>query len=236
MQHSSLSKTQVDRLGDRLKTGTITDDDLRILEEYRRSFADAYEFVAAAIRDQLSLEPTGRQSKSTPSIVDKLKRESIRLSQIQDIAGCRLVVKNIVEQDSVVKSLAELFEKVVVVDRRENSSHGYRAVHVVLSSGGKSVEIQVRTLLQHLWAELSEKFSDRFGIALKYGGGNPNLLQVLTALSEVVSAIEALEVRIRISPTDHPAREKYAAVKGAWEGGLRKLVESTKKESNDISD
>jgi putative GTP pyrophosphokinase len=88
---TEMSKTQIDRLGDRLKKGNITEDDLRLLDQYRRSFTEAYEFVVGAIRKELSLEPTGRPAKSTTSIADKLRRESIRLTQIQDIAGCRLI-------------------------------------------------------------------------------------------------------------------------------------------------
>lgn len=35
---SEISKTQIDKLGERLKKGEITDADLRLLDEYRRSF------------------------------------------------------------------------------------------------------------------------------------------------------------------------------------------------------
>lgn len=96
-----LSKTKVDRLGDRLRAGNITDDDLRLLYEYRRSFSGAYDVIAGTIRHQLGLEPTGRPAKSTTSIAEKLRRESIRLTQIQDIAGCRLIVEAIAEQERV---------------------------------------------------------------------------------------------------------------------------------------
>ena len=104
-----LSRTQIDRLGDRLRKGNLTDADLRLLDEYRRSFTTAYGVVAGGIRRQLDLEPTGRPAKSTTSIAEKLRRESIRLSQIQDIAGCRLIVSDTAEQDRVVASLVELF-------------------------------------------------------------------------------------------------------------------------------
>lgn len=131
-----LSKTQIDRLGNRLKSGNITEDDLRLLDQYRRSFTDAYEAVVRLIRDKLGLESTGRV-KSTTSIADKLRRESIRLTQIQDIAGCRLVVADIAEQETVLQSLRTLFQQAVVFDRREKPSHGYRAVHVVVNRDGK---------------------------------------------------------------------------------------------------
>jgi len=140
---AQLSKTQVDRLGNRLRKGDISEADLPLLDGYRRSFTDAYEDVVRKIRDQLGLEPTGRPAKSTTSISAKLSRESIRLSQIQDIAGCRLIVPDILTQDEVVAKLKGLFDKLTVVDRREHPSHGYRAVHVIVDRRGKLIEVQV---------------------------------------------------------------------------------------------
>jgi putative GTP pyrophosphokinase len=193
---SNLSKTQIDKLGERLKRGNITEADLRLLDQYRRSFTEAYEIVVGKIRNELKLEPTGRPAKSTTSISDKLRRESIRLTQIQDIAGCRLIVQNIAEQDSVIKALENLFERTTVVDRREKPSHGYRAVHVVVSNLGKSIEVQVRTLLQQLWAELSEKFSDVVDPAIKYGGGDNTIRELLTLTSSIVAKEELLEEKL----------------------------------------
>src|SRR6266568_4217299 len=103
-----ISKTQIDRLGERLKVGVHTESDLRLLDEYRRSFGEAYEAVVRAIV-QRGQSPTGRLAKSTLSIVEKLRRESIRLSQIQDIAGCRVIVADILEQDRVIAALGALF-------------------------------------------------------------------------------------------------------------------------------
>ena len=138
-----VSKTQIDRLGNRLRSGAISEDDLRMLDEYRRSFSESYEFGVGAIRNELGLEPTGRPAKSTTSISEKLQRESIRLSQIQDIAGCRLVVSDILEQGRVVESLIRLFEMSSIVDRRKHPSHGYRAIHVIVEFQGRLVEVQV---------------------------------------------------------------------------------------------
>lgn len=185
-----VSKTQLDRLGDRLRKGEISEVDLRLLDQFRRSFADAYETVVRTIRKELALEPTGRPAKSTTSIVEKLRRESIRLTQIQDIAGCRLIVPGIVEQNNIAQALAKLFARTTIVDRRQQPSHGYRAVHVVVNHGGKMVEIQVRTALQHLWAELSEKLSDMNDPSIKYGGGDENTQGALTLLSSVVAEQE----------------------------------------------
>lgn len=152
------SKTQIDRLGDRLREGSLSDSDLRILDDYRWSFAEAYEQVVQAIREELKLEPTGRQVKSTDSIIEKLRRESTRLTQVQDIAGCRIVVSDVIEQERVVASLIKIFPSTSVVDRRVNPSYGYRAIHVIPRILGKLIEIQIRSKLQHLWGNFRKSF------------------------------------------------------------------------------
>src|SRR4051794_34409049 len=116
------SKTSIDRLGLRLKHGDPGDDDLKALDAYRRSFEPGYETVIGFVRDQLRLESTGRPAKSTTSVIDKLRRESIRLSQIQDIAGCRVIVPDLAEQERVVGKLSRHFVGSSVVDRRANPS------------------------------------------------------------------------------------------------------------------
>ena len=194
-----ISKSQIDRLGDRLKKGNISEDDLRMLDRYRRSYSEAYESVVEKIRKDLSLSPTGRPAKSTTSITEKLRRESIRLTQIQDIAGCRIIVADITSQDEVVKSLSGLFEDITIIDRRQQPSHGYRAVHVVVKHDRKLIEVQVRTALQQLWAELSEKFSDIFDPMVKYGGGDEFTRTVLTNQSSIIATEELLETQVDLN-------------------------------------
>ena len=191
----SLSKTQVDQLGDRLRKGKIVDGDFRQLDTYRRSFAGAYEEVVAIIRDATQLEPTGRPAKSTTSITEKLRRESIRLSQMQDIAGCRLVVPNVLAQNQVVERLKSVLPRAVIVDRRSQPSFGYRAVHIIATARDKPVEIQVRTEFQHLWAQLSEKLSDVLDAAIKYGGGDSHAKNFLSGLSSLVASSEKAELQ-----------------------------------------
>jgi putative GTP pyrophosphokinase len=187
-----VSKTKIDRLGDRLKGGPHTESDLRLLDDYRRSFGEAYEAVVQTIRQRGEF-PTGRLAKSTLSIVEKLRRESLRLSQMQDIAGCRVVVGNVVEQEQFVASLITDFPKASVIDRRDNPSYGYRAVHIIAEISGKPIEIQVRSSLQHLWAEVSEKSSDVLDPTIKYGGGSESWRNFLTSSSESVASYEELE-------------------------------------------
>lgn len=195
-----LSKTQIDRLGERLKIGSFAEADLILLDEYRQSFGEAYETVFRGVSQELRRqglgEPTGRTAKSTGSIIDKLRRESIRLTQIQDIAGCRVVVPGILAQEHIVGLLDSNYPEVVVIDRRLNPSHGYRAVHVVVKVDGKPVEIQIRSKLQHLWAELSEKFSDILDPSIKYGGGDELVQVFFMLLSLLVVVIEKDEKQL----------------------------------------
>jgi putative GTP pyrophosphokinase len=234
---TKLSKTQVDHLGDRLRKGNITEADLRLLDHYRRSFSEAYDVVDEAIRKELGLKPTGRPAKSTTSIIDKLRRESIRLSQIQDIAGCRLIVPDIAAQDLVVQALTIVFERAALSDRREKPSHGYRAVHVIVNSRGSLIEIQVRTALQHLWAELSEKGADVIDPAIKYGGGDKGFQLLLILESNMVAFLEHLEAEWAGGSTE--IQERLMSLKQNFFKQIRsviKLTEEIKGESNDISD
>ncbi|HEY2322971.1 MAG TPA: hypothetical protein VGJ82_08905 [Thermoanaerobaculia bacterium] len=82
-----LSNAQVDRLGERLRRGAFDEADRRTLDEYKLTFEPAYNRVVERVYRVTRLPLSGRPSKLTSSIGEKLKRESIRLSQMQDIAG-----------------------------------------------------------------------------------------------------------------------------------------------------
>lgn len=87
------------------------------------------------------------------------------------------------------------FPSSTIVDRRISPSHGYRAVHVVVRREGRIVEIQVRTVLQHQWAEVTEKLSDEIDPGLKYGTGDQEFLAQLFQLSAMVRSIEDRELQ-----------------------------------------
>lgn len=96
----------------------------------------------------------------------------------------------------MLRLLQESFPKSIVVDRRPKPSHGYRAAHVVVSVSQKLVEIQIRTALQQIWAELSEKLADVIDPAIKYGGGDEYLKQFLANASLTIAEHETNESRV----------------------------------------
>ncbi len=104
-------------------------------------------------------------------LLEKLRRNGGHgLKSIQDLAGMRIVARtDRRDQDAIVEQLIDVFGEdprpPKVVDRRAVPVNGYRAVHVI----GIPVEVQVRTRLQHEWAELFEKLADRVGRGIAYG-------------------------------------------------------------------
>lgn len=189
---AELSKSQIDKLGDRLRVAPATESDLRMLDEFRYSYIPTSDAVLTILRRRHVLEPpVARNIKSTLSIVAKLRREPIRLSRIQDIAGCRIVEPNIFRQNQEVYNLSFDFPSAKQIDRRSKPSHGYRAVHVIVQVHGKPFEIQVRSYLQHQWAELSEKASDVVDPEIKYGGAGKGFQVPLKMISNQIAEYEA---------------------------------------------
>jgi len=223
--------SQLNKIGERLRKNQGTEDDLRKLDEFRLSFEPAYQKVFQELTS-MELNPGGRPQKTTQSIVAKLERERTRLSRMQDIAGCRVEVENLIEQDRVVDELKTKFPMTNVLDRRAKPSHGYRAVHVIVTIDRCPVEIQVRTSLQHSWASAAEKLSDVYHPEIKYGGGPEDIQRILTQISDFVANIENQEVRC---VNLHPLIENGLTIEdvepiivGQYDEGAR-VVEQIKK-------
>lgn len=185
-----LSRSQVDRVGQRLKSGDVDGDVIQTLEKYRGEFSGMYKVVETLLRDRLGYQVTGRPAKSTVAITEKLRRQSIRLSQIQDIAGCRVIVPTVVAQDLLGNSLSVFFDDIVLDDKRDVPTNGYRALHAIPKIEGRSIEIQIRTDLQHVWADTSERLADIHGQEVKYGKGAERVVNYLSRFSAAVAKFE----------------------------------------------
>ncbi|MFD7464078.1 nucleotidyltransferase family protein [Streptomyces tendae] len=168
------SKSQIERLGRRLvdqpRPSQVDLDDLAdLLGAYDEALAGA----SNEVRD-LGYAPTGRL-KNTGTILEKLRRHGgTWLKSIQDLAGLRVVIDGgLPAQDQVVEEVMLRFagcpKAPKLIDRREDPRQGYRAVHVIVYPDGIPVEVQVRTYLQHAWAEVFEKLADLVGREIRYG-------------------------------------------------------------------
>ena len=138
--------------------------------------------------------------KTTDAIVAKLGRESTRLTQMQDIAGGRIVVPLPDLQDALLQILIEAHAELIggaprVTDTRDGGDEqGYRAVHVVIPLEGMPVEVQIRTPLQQLWAQIVERVDQALGSDLKHGAGPAEWLEYLQTLSDLFERVEAGEL------------------------------------------
>ncbi|WP_343627586.1 hypothetical protein [Roseateles sp.] len=195
-----MSQNQLQKLGKRLKE-SVSATDLRLLDEYRRSFRAASEALAETVYACTGFAASQRPAKSTQAILEKLRRQTTHLGQIQDIAGCRITVPDVSAQAKAVRALQDRFPEGVIKDRRVVPSHGYRAVHLVVKHEGCRIEIQVRTALQNQWALLSERMADWYGNAIKYGGGPESIQELLQDASHSVAEVERFESEL--------ARELY---------------------------
>jgi ppGpp synthetase/RelA/SpoT-type nucleotidyltranferase len=194
-----MTKSEIDQLGHRLRRGSLDELALRQLDEFRLSFQSAIAHVVQTLQKNAEVESSMRPSKSTPSIIAKLLRQpSLRLSQIQDIAGLRVIVPGFREQDSLRDEVLRLFKqsKPKVYDRRENPRFGYRAVHVVVEVDKHLVEIQIRTHLQHLWAQVSEEFADLIGHHLKYQASDDSFVIAIREFSDTIQQRHLLENQV----------------------------------------
>ena len=162
----------------------VTAEDRSILDAYRDAFFGTLLLVAFDM-GRLGLgQMDGGRIKRPESVIAKLERDSrIRLSRMQDIAGCRLVASSKAEQDEIFARLQADFDTYRAYDIRENPHSGYRAVHVVVRRDDKFVEVQVRTENQREWARLSEQAA-AYDPSIKYGGGDAAIRQALDALSD----------------------------------------------------
>lgn len=167
----SVSKGEIDRLGKRLRSyDEISLHDLQLLQSWRAEHQAVLDDVTKTLQDDLGLASTSRV-KTIGTLLEKLRRmRSLALSQMQDIAGTRVVVEGgRLVQDDVLQRIVKRFPDNKVVDRRQQPTFGYRAVHVIVRVGGRQVEVQVRTDLQDAWANFFERLADSWGRQIRYG-------------------------------------------------------------------
>ncbi len=199
-----MSTAQVDRLGERLRAdSTISEVDLRLLQQFREEHSEALRRVQETITNELGAIAQASRIKTIQTLHDKLRRQPTKLSRVQDIGGVRIVKDmDLIEQDQIVQDLVAVFPRAKIQDRRLDTTFGYRAVHVVVREGRCLVEIQIRTRAQDLWAQTVERLGDRWGRQIRYGGPpddpardiggstRANLWAVVGEWSRVIATIE----------------------------------------------
>jgi hypothetical protein len=140
--------------------------------------------------------------KRTPSILAKLRREGgMKLDRMEDIAGCRIVVANQAKVYAVRNKIVNGRTRNIL--RRERDYlrspkySGYRGLHLVYQYNGDkkqysrhSVELQIRSKIQHSWATAVEVVGTFTGQALKASQGSDSWLDFFKLASIAFEEIE----------------------------------------------
>ena len=182
-----------------------------ILEEYRQAKPAAEE---AAVKVKSTLEKVFKQSglivaaiesrvKTEGSLAGKLELKGAKyasLADITDIVGVRVITFYIDDVDKVASAVERLFKVdwENSVDKRkihEIDSFGYMSLHYICSMDGfpYRFEIQMRTVLQHAWANMNHDTGYKSGveIPLEYKRSLSRLSGLLELADEQFSEIRA---------------------------------------------
>ncbi|MGS0741233.1 RelA/SpoT domain-containing protein [Glaciimonas sp. GG7] len=148
-----------------------------------------------------------KRLKRYVSIVSKLRRfDQMKLKNMQDIGGCRAIVKNEKKLRQIVKELRKQSSfknsegKIRAKDYiKYPKEDGYRGYHLIgqFSDGysdKRSIEFQVRTVLQHDWATTLEIVDLFTGQALKSNRGEADWKNFFRHVSKQFSIMEGIHL------------------------------------------
>jgi len=205
------SKNRVDQAGARAAQGQASDEDIQVIENWRASHAqllNTFKQILYNRRRKVDADIVQRL-KRRPTIINKLGRNPamrVRLSQMQDIAGCRVIFqelddlydfKKLMDNGSFSHELR--YEKDYIKEPKED---GYRGIHQIYSYNveprkaragndqpwnGMRVKIQYRTLVQHSWATAVETIGLLTTNNPKFNQGNEDFISFFRVCSELIA-------------------------------------------------
>lgn len=205
------SKKQINRAGDILISESASVVERNFADEVLTNFRAAHGYpintFQATLRAKLkSIDENAivaQRLKRTPSIVLKLKRfEGMKLARMQDIGGLRAVVSSVPRVRRLERSYRDskfLHELVSSKDYlAEPKADGYRGIHLIYKYenpnvpdyDGLSLELQIRTRMQHAWATAVETMGTFLGQALKSGQGEDQWREFFSVAGAALADLE----------------------------------------------
>lgn len=185
-----------------------SDEAFRVFENWRAAHAYPLNTFQVTLRGRAQrIDPqalTAQRLKRAPSIVAKLQRfEKMSLDRMQDIGGCRAVMKDLAS----VYKLRSAFDEARVEHEQETpkdyieqpKEDGYRSIHLIFKYHGKGeksvydglrIEVQLRTQIQHAWATAVETVGLFRREAIKSGEGDQRWRDFFLCVSQAFAILE----------------------------------------------
>ena len=198
--------------------GTAMEHALDIIGNWRSSHSFPLNTFQVGLRDRVRrVDQNGlvaQRLKRLSSIEQKLRRfDWLTLSEMQDIGGCRAVVRSVRSVDRLVKAYRASRIRHHLVDHddyiRNPKASGYRGYHLIykyVSDRNRiyndlKIEVQLRTQLQHAWATAVETVGTFTQQALKSSSGEKSWLRFFALMGSVIAERERSPL-IPATPTD----------------------------------
>jgi ppGpp synthetase/RelA/SpoT-type nucleotidyltranferase len=201
-----------------------------IIEEYRtnlQSFRDASASLVEKVRCALSsagilVASIESRVKEESSLRGKLELKGSKyhtLSDITDIVGLRVITFYIDDVDKVASMVERLFnvDWENSVDKRkihEIDSFGYMSLHYVCTIPDSTYrfEIQIRTVLQHAWANMSHDTGYKSGVEIPR-----RYMREMSRLAGMLELVDDEFSKIRTELSDYRRSVKALVASGNLE-------------------
>ncbi|WP_278673060.1 RelA/SpoT domain-containing protein [Alistipes indistinctus] len=202
-----ISKSAIDKAGnilakEKFQTYEEWESSDAIFDEFRQAHLQPLTSTTIALQNWFRADNASyiivQRLKRKPQILRKLKRLNTRLTQLQDIGGLRVIVDQNSDVDKLIEYITSKLKQQTsivvkrIVDYREKGrdDSGYRAAHIVMERDGVFLELQIRSRIQHYWAELIERTSVIYGYVIKELEGDRRVINYFKDLSNLFYLIE----------------------------------------------
>lgn len=142
-----------------------------------------------------------KRLKRTPSIIAKLQRyPQMDLQNMQDIGGCRVIVRSLKHVNQLRRALAGRGTYRLKDYIKEPKEDGYRGIHLIGKFPGDvrdnkfQIEIQLRTEIQHAWATALEIIDLFTRQTLKASAGSPDWQKFFYFTAEALTVLDGENV------------------------------------------
>lgn len=207
MEFPGGSKTRVSRAGQAIRDNNASEEDVRVIEEWRAAHRAVLNTFQAILRTRTRNTniAVAQRHKRKRTIYDKLQRfPGMQLARMDDVAGCRLIFQTLDELHSFREKLHKARFKHIRKNEpdkydyiRNPKNTGYRGIHDVYSYNvnsptgkhleGLLIELQFRTLVQHSWATAVEIIGFITENQPKFERGDDRYLRAMSLASDILA-------------------------------------------------